>query len=257
MNDPLRAKPVGKPNFFLLGAGRCGTTTLHSMLRQHPGIFMSAVKEPSFFCSYFQVVKNPVSYFELFDPRQGETAIGEASHVYLSNPESAAVIRQLFPEARFILIFRNPAERAHSLYQFCRAAKFEALQTFEQAIDAEEHRFADAEFFRNCPQYFWNFMYLRSSCYDVQWRRYLDLYPRSNFFPLSLHEFRSEPMLWMRRIYEFLGVDPDFSPALERLNSVSYPPMRADTRERLDKYFEQVIDQTQLLAGRDMGLRLA
>jgi hypothetical protein len=253
----MNPRPVGKPNFFLLGAGRCGTTTLHNMLQQHPGIFMSAVKEPSFFCSYFQVIKNPVTYFELFNPQHGETAIGEASHVYLSNPESAAVIRQLFPDAKFILIFRNPAERAHSLYQFCRAANFEPLETFEQAIDAEEQRFCDPEFFRNCPQYFWNFMYLRSSRYHEQWRRYLDLYPRSNFLALSLHEFRTDPMSWMRNIYEFLDVDPEFCPVLERLNAVSYPPMRADTRERLDRYFHEVVVRTEQLAGRDMGLRLA
>jgi hypothetical protein len=257
MNDPFAPSPAGKPNFFLLGAGRCGTTTLHSMLQQHPEIFMSQVKEPSFFCSYFQVVKNPVDYFRLFNPKKSEKAIGEASHVYLSNPESAPVIHQLFPDVKFILIFRNPTERAYSLYNFMQAAKFESLAAFEEAVEAEDHRFADPDFFKNCPQYFWNFMYLRSSCYDVQWQRYLRFYPRSSFFPLSLYELTADPSLWMKRIYEFLGVDNDFRPSFDRLNAVSYPPMLAATKEKLDRYFREVISRTEEIAGRDMNLRHA
>jgi hypothetical protein len=257
MNDPFAPSAAGKPNFFLLGAGRCGTTTLHSMLRQHPEIFMSSVKEPSFFCSYFQVVKNPVTYFQLFTPGKGEKTIGEASHVYFSNPESAPVIHQLFPDAKFILIFRSPTERAYSLYNFMRLAKFEPLESFEEAIEMENRRFDDPEFFRNCPQYFWNFMYVRSSCYDLQWQRYLQFYPRSSFFPLSLHELRMDPGLWMKRIYEFLGVDGGFSPSFERLNSFDYPPISTETKERLDEHFSDVVSRTEALAGRDMSLWLA
>jgi hypothetical protein len=257
MNDPFAPAAAGKPNFFLLGAGRCGTTTLHSMLQQHPGIFMSKVKEPSFFCSYFQVVKDPVTYFRLFNPVDGERAIGEASHVYLSNPESATVLHELFPDAKFILIFRNPTERAYSLYNFMRAARFEPLATFEEALAQETPRFEDPEFFRNCPQYFWNFMYVRSSCYDSQWQRYLDLYPRDRFLALSLYELRAAPGAWMRRIYEFLGVDGSFSPAFDRLNYVAYPAIAPATKERLDEYFRDVVSRTEALAGRDMGLRQA
>ena len=256
MNElPAGAPPIGKPNFFLLGAGRCGTTTLHDMLLQHPQIHMSYVKEPSFFCSYFQVVKNPVKYFRLFVPLHGETAIGEASHLYLSNPESPPLIHQLFPEARFVLIFRNPSERAHSLYQWSRQGKFERLPTFEEALAAESERFADPEFFRNCPQYFWNFMYLRSSHYPEQWRRYLDLYPRERFFALSLQELRSEPTQWLQQIYRFLGVDDGFVPQFPHLNEYHYLPMASETRARLDDYFRDVVTETKALVGRDLDLQ--
>ena len=136
------------PNFFILGAGRCGSTTLYSMLSQHPQVFMPKIKEPSFFCSYFQVVKDPVSYFNLFDPTNNEIAIGEASHVYLSNPESAKVIHALIPNAKFILIFRNPTERAYSLYQWARRAKLESIESFEEAIEAEESRYTDKDFLK-------------------------------------------------------------------------------------------------------------
>jgi len=227
------------------------------MLRQHPQIFMPKLKEPSFFCSYFQVVKDPISYFKLFNPTDEQTAIGEASHVYLSNPESATVIHALIPNARFILIFRNPTERAYSLYQWARHERLEPLASFEEAIEAEDQRYADEEFFRNCPHYFWNFMYVRSSYFHLQWERYLRLYSREQFFPLSLNELASDPLLWIQRIYDFLGVDSTFAPNIERLNSREYPPLSAETKLRLDEQFKDVISATHDLAGRDMQLRLA
>jgi hypothetical protein len=251
--DLLSSTKTEKPNFFLLGAGRCGTTTLYTMLRQHPEIFMPKVKEPSFFCSYFQVIKDPITYFQLFNPGNGETAIGEASHVYLSNPESAAVLHSLFPKAKFILIFRSPTERAYSLYQWARQAGLEPLDTFEEAIEAEAQRYEDPVFFKNCPQYFWNFMYVRSSYYHLQWRRYLQFYSPNNFFALSLHELTSDPIHWIQRIFEFLGVRSNFVPSFEHLNSCQYPPLLAATKQRLDNHFRDVISSTESLAGRRIG----
>jgi Sulfotransferase domain len=227
------------------------------MLRQHPQIFMSRVKEPSFFCSYFQVVKDPITYFQLFTPAAGQTAIGEASHVYLSNPESAAVIHALFPAARFILIFRSPTERAYSLYHWARHANLEPLATFEEAIEAEGQRYADADFFRKCPQYFWNFMYVRSSYFHLQWQRYLRLYSREQFFALSLNELANDPLHWMQRVFGFLGVDSTFSPTIEHLNSLAYPPLSAETQRRLDDHFQEVFSATDALAGRELKLRQA
>lgn len=91
---------VRLPNFFILGAAKSGTTSLHFYLKQHPEIFLSPEKEPTFFCEGFQVVKNPIDYFQLFDSVGDEKVIGEASHVYLSNPSTARVLAALFPKAK-------------------------------------------------------------------------------------------------------------------------------------------------------------
>ncbi|PPC79322.1 sulfotransferase [Pokkaliibacter plantistimulans] len=243
-----------KPNFFLLGAGRCGSTTLYSMLRQHPQIFMPDIKEPSHFCSYFQVVKDPVSYFQLFNPVEGQTAIGEASHVYLSNPESAPVIHTLFPKARFILILRSPTERAYSLYQWTRKANLEPCETFEEALEVEGQRYVNADFFNKCPQYFWNFMYVRSSYFDVQWARYLRFYSPEQFFVLSLNELVANPVHWMQQIFRFLDVDSSFIPAIRHLNARECTPMLAETKQRLDSHFKATVAATNALAGRDLHL---
>jgi len=151
---------------------------------------MSRPKEPSFFCSYFQVVSNPIDYFRLFDSSCRWR--GDSSHLYLSNPETAPILHALFPEARFIVILRDPRARAHSLYRHMRRYKhedgepLELLESFEEALLAEEHRYTDAGFPRSCRQYFWNFMYCRSGLYDLQLERYFKLYGRDKFSDLDL-----------------------------------------------------------------------
>ena len=75
------------PNFFILGAGRSGTTTLHFLLRDHPEVFLPTPKEPSFFCEPFQVVRTPIKYAKLFEGAGEAKAVGESSHAYLTHPE--------------------------------------------------------------------------------------------------------------------------------------------------------------------------
>jgi len=160
------------PNVFILGAGKCGTTSLYHILRQHQDIHISSIKEPSFFCSYFQMVKDPITYFRLFNSDARYRL--DTSHVYMSNPETAPVLKGLFPQAKFIVILRDPKKRAYSLYLHMRrfnhhdGQPFEDLTDFVAALKAEEERYASATFFENCRQYFWNFMYCRSSLYDQQ-----------------------------------------------------------------------------------------
>lgn len=206
------------PNFFILGAGRCGTTSLYEMLDQHPDIFVSHPKEPAFFTAPSRTIANPIDYADLFagaaEPRRGE-----ASHAYLSDPRAAGALHAYFPRARFVAIFRDPVSRALSLYGWNVAAGHEYASSFERALGAEERRFRSGRFARTCPQYFWNFMYYRSGLYGQQVARYLDLFDRSQFLFLSLAELKQSPVASIRRIHEFLGIEPmDVSP--QHLNSL-------------------------------------
>lgn len=242
---------LAKPNFFILGAGKCGTTSLYHALNQHPQIHMPVVKEPSFFSTGFQVIKNPVEYFNLFPSGDGKLRYGEASHVYFSSPETAPVLQQLFPYAKFLLIFRNPVHRAHSLYRHMRRTGDEPVASFEEALDAEDGRFADPDFSRTCGQYFWNFMYYRSSLFDEQLRRYLDLFPQEQFFFLTLGEWRSGPEAWLRDIFGFLGVDPDVRVDVTPQNqSPGYDALRDKTRLKLTARFAGLRERLERMAGR-------
>ncbi len=242
------------PNLFVLGAAKCGTTSLYSYLRQHPEIHMSPVKEPSFFCRQFQVVDNPIEYFGLFECGAEKKAVGEASHVYFSNPETPPVLHTLFPNARFIVILRNPALRSYSLYRFMRMLGYETITSFEQALAAEDRRFDDPAFLADCPQYFWNFMYFRSSLYDEQLLRYFALYDRSRFFILSLAELAEVPGLWMERIFRFLDVSPDAKIDYAPQNVSTYPEIARETAAMLEQRFAPMLARLPALAGRPLDL---
>ena len=199
-----------KPNFFILGAGKSGSTSLYWHLKKHPDIFLTRIKEPTFFSEGFQVIKNPIRYFELFDAVSTESIIGEASHVYLTSPSTARVLKGLFPDAKFLVILRNPVDRAYSLYNHMKRHGFEYIHTFEKALEAEEMRFTSKRFLENCPQYFYNYLYFRSGLYGEQLKNYFSVFPKKEqFCIIQFEQFITDPLNHFNRIYQFLGVDPE------------------------------------------------
>jgi hypothetical protein len=251
------------PNLFILGAGKSGTTSLWSMLRAHPEVHMSVPKEPSFFSTQFQIVRDPISYFRLFDsPRRWR---GDASHVYMSNPDTAPILRALFPQARFIVILRAPQARAHALYRHMRRFRhadgqpLELLDSFESALTAEEARFADPGFYQTCRHYAWNFLYCRSSFYDEQLSRYFALFPRAQFHILTLAELSRAPVETARALAAFLDIDagPLESPAHEIRNADPGPRgWSAEAEALMAPRFNGLTARTDSLAGRALDWSL-
>lgn len=213
--------PIKKPNFFILGAAKSGTTSLYAYLRQHPDVFMPSVKEPTFFCEGFQVVKNPVRYFELFDPVNGEQAIGEASHAYMTDPSSARILKGLFPDARFIVILRHPADRAYSLYHHMRRYGYEKIGTFEEALKVEDRRASSPIFREKCKQYFYNYLYFRSGLYSEQIERFLSFFEKKSFYFTTLNSLKTNPLREVKLIFEFLDLKTDFVPDIKIHNEGS------------------------------------
>lgn len=204
----MAVQPVTLPNFFILGAGRCGTTSLTQILSQHPDVFIPAMKEPSFFASSFQWVKDPVKYVALYEPAAGAKSVGDASHVYLEDPGSPRVLQAFFPEARFVLVFRDPAARALGLYAHMVEGGHETRRTFERALAVEDRRFHSERFRRTCGQSFWNYMYFRSGLFGEQVQRYYDHFDRDRFWFTTLDRLITEPAVTMRSLHHFLGVEP-------------------------------------------------
>jgi hypothetical protein len=206
---------VSLPTFFVLGAGRSGTTSLTRVLRSHPQVFIPDIKEPSFFAESFQWVRSPVRYADLYASAT-EHARGDASHIYLEDPSSARTLKAFTPEARFVVVLRHPADRALALYSFMVEHGYEVLPTFERALRAEDRRWRSARFRRSCPQSFWNFMYFRSGLYAEQLERYFELFPRDRLFITTLDAMTENPGDTLAALHRFLGVDPVPVPALPR-----------------------------------------
>jgi hypothetical protein len=195
------------PTFFILGAGRSGTTSLAGHLRQHPEIFIPEIKEPSYFASSWQWVKDPGKYVELYADVGTATQLGDASHIYLEDPSSPQILEAFFPDARFVAMFRNPADRALAMYALMVEGGYEMRPTFEAALAAEDERFRSERFRRHCPHSFWNFMYFRSGMFGEQVARYLERWPRERFYFTTMYEYLAEPAKIAGEICDFLGVD--------------------------------------------------
>jgi hypothetical protein len=138
------------PNFFLVGAAKSGTTALYRALREHPGVYLPAVKEPHVYayladrsCAPHLYPNDAAArrrYRELYAGVSAATAVGDASTTNLVVPGAAAVINRDFPSARIVAILRHPVDRAFSHHAHFVAAGGEDVTDFARAVREEEAR---------------------------------------------------------------------------------------------------------------------
>lgn len=122
------------PNFFIVGAPRCGTTSLYEYLKAIPGIFMSPVKEPGYFIPNDPRGYTEEKYLKLFENVKNEKLIGEASAGYLASKETPSIIKKQIPDAKIIITLRDPCERVFSHY-LNRLRTGDETISFDEAID--------------------------------------------------------------------------------------------------------------------------
>ena len=126
-----------KPNLFIVGAPKSGTTALYEYLKVHPEIFMSAYKEPHYFGSDLrgprmeQFRGNDRKYLSLFAAATNEKWVGEASIWYLYSQRAAQEIKAYDPNAAIIIMLRNPLEMGYSMFYQSSYTGNEILPTFE------------------------------------------------------------------------------------------------------------------------------
>jgi hypothetical protein len=130
------------PNFFLVGAPKCGTTALSAYLRQHPDVFMSFIKEPQFFAEEvlgeLRAVRSWDDYLCCFAPATRERAVGEASVAYLGSDDAMRRIKAFQPAARIIVMLRNPIDVMYAEYSQRIYDAREPPVTFEDALRFED-----------------------------------------------------------------------------------------------------------------------
>src|SRR5262245_23487023 len=133
-----------KPDFFIVGAPKCGTTAMNDYLQVHPEIFIPAKKEIHFFGADLQFLKGgrvtEQEYLTYFFPAQGEKRVGEASVWYLYSQHAAAEIQAFSPTARIIIMLRNPVDMMYSLHSQRLYNDNENLVNFAEALAAEGDR---------------------------------------------------------------------------------------------------------------------
>jgi hypothetical protein len=188
------------PNFLIIGSQKSGTTSLYHVLRQHPQVFMPERKEVNFFFLEQEYQRGTGYYQHYFAPAPPEAlAVGEASPGYICHPQAPKRILQLLPDTKLILTVRNPIDRAYSQYWDNRRSLSEP-RTFRQAVEIA----LEATYHPDRLGYFSRGTYIQYI------QRYLADFPRENLLVLPFDDLRHSPGSFYRRIFQFLGADPDF-----------------------------------------------
>ena len=218
------------PDFLVIGAPKAGTTALHAALSEHPALYMSAIKEPKFFLSdgppptkggpgdaltYREHVWRRADYEALFAPAPPGTLRGESTPLYLYDRAAMGRIRDTLPQARLIVIVRDPVERAHSNWAHLWSAGLEPVADFVRACGEEERRI-DAGWAS-----FWHYTGLGR--YGEQLQYLFTLFPREQVLVLRYRRLVDEPAQVLDRICAFLGVQTGVLTQMPRHNVTSHP----------------------------------
>jgi hypothetical protein len=202
---------MSKPDFFIIGAPKCGTTSLASWLSEHPGIFMSPLKEPNYFNTDEQVRFRPSEkrYESLFKlSNEQHRRIGEASTRYFASRQAIKNILDYSPDARFVVMLRNPIEMAPSLHEQTVFKGDEDVDDFEQAWQLQGARAEGKNIPADCVE-----PGLCQYGYICELGRHLErtlkLVDRSRVHVILLDDLRADSLAVYRQLLVFLDVPDD------------------------------------------------
>lgn len=189
------------PNLFIIGAAKCGTTSLHQYLDVHPEIGMSVEKEPNFFSLGADgpgdalVVRTESRYLRLFDATKHVRGEASVSYSFWPYPEGVPErISRVVPDAKFIYLVRDPVERVFSHYRH-RVAMGEETRSMSDVIASPNE---PAE------------RYVTASSYAVQLKQYLQFFDIGQFLVVDVATLAPDQIVaTMQSCFRFLGVDPD------------------------------------------------
>ena len=213
---------TARPNFFIVGAPKCGTTALHSALSDHPEVFLSPNKEPHFFARDLRVksgwcVRDEADYLGLFSESRGETQIGEASPWYLFSKTAAQEIHEFQPSAKILILLRDPVDLIHSVHLQHLNTANEDLLHLHDALDAEAERARGERIPAGAP--FPDCLTYRSiGRLTEQVNRYLELFGAQQVKVLLLDDLRADERGYLRDVCHFLGVDENAELSFGRRN---------------------------------------
>lgn len=208
------------PNLFIVGAAKCGTTSLHRYLSQHPDIFMAGGMEPIYFGGDIRhqwKIRDRQRYFNLFADAGNQPWVGEKSVWYMASRSAAAEIRAFCPEAKIIIMLRNPVDMVYSLHAHFLWNGNEDIRDFDNAVAAVEER-KQGRRIPPAAHFPEGLNYLDIAKYTEQVARYLAAFPASQVHIIIYDDFRQDPLRECQKTFRFLGVDDSFRPAMERHN---------------------------------------
>lgn len=207
-----------KPDFLIVGAPKCATTSLYHYLTQHPDVFMPLDpkwKEPKFFgrdqwIAPHKCIRDEPKYLELFADAEGHQKIGEASPNYLQSRSAPGEIADFNPDMRIIASLRNPADLIISMHLQNLVTHNDNLLDIEEALAAEPMR-AEG---KNIPRHARHPCFLEYSrivSFAENLERYIEAFGRENVLVLFFDDIQNDLAGTFKTLLEFIGVSTDTS----------------------------------------------
>ncbi|MGC9332455.1 MAG: sulfotransferase domain-containing protein [Bacteroidales bacterium] len=229
-----------KPNLFLVGAPKCGTTAMYTYLSQHPEIYMCPVKEPNFFsedvfCFNSREQRSEADYLSLFQGVKDEKYIGEASSWYLYSQKAALKIKAFSPDGKIIIMLRNPVDMIYSLHSQLVYGGLEHITNFEKALEAESNRRKGLDL----PKYSIDgltgkrLLYREIAQYSNQVKRYFDIFDRNNVHIIIYDDFRDNTVKIYKELLLFLDVSDSFIPEFKIYNTNKTRRIKGNSLQRI------------------------
>ena len=213
----MRTKQIDKqkPNLFIIGATKGGTTSLHNYLKEHPQVFMSEPKEPGFFLGpIISRFKTLEEYLALFEGSQQALIRGESSTGYTHYPYRIGVARRIYefnPKAKIIYIIRDPIERTISHYWWNVRWEGEKRDPYQAILQDN--------FYQNV------------SYYALQIKQYLKFFSKNQIKILTLESLKKDPLGTLKDLFIWLGVDNHYIPS--NLNKKYNPTPKVIIKNRI------------------------
>ncbi len=206
-----QSKNMRRPNTFIVGAPKCGTTALFHYLQDHPDVFGSRVKEPHYFCTDFAGLRRfptEEEYLALFAAANDQPIVVEATSRYLHSREAIKNIEAFQPAAKYIVMLRNPIELVGSYHAQLVSQFFEDQTDLEAAWRLQESRRSGQHIPATCPCVD-ELMYGSVARLGELLTRMLAIAPRERVHVIVYDDFRSAPREVYRDTLRFLGIGDD------------------------------------------------
>jgi hypothetical protein len=205
---------MNKPNFFIVGAPRSGTTSLYNYLKLIPNVYMSPVKEPGYFIPNDFRKLSEEKYYDLFKDVKNEVAIGEASAGYLASTEAALKIKKDIPHSKIIITLRDPVERTYSDYlnQLRTGNVKESFESVVEKLLTENNSNVHLK------------KSIVVSMFFEQVKNYLDIFGEENVKILIFEETIKDTKKTIENVLQFLKINFEIPQNIERqYNAYSEP----------------------------------
>ena len=241
----MRLAVTRRPNLFLIGAPKSGTTSLYEYLNGHPDVYMAPVKEPFYFSpdirggprENYRYPDDEERYLALYTDARDEAWLGEASTRYIYSRRAPELVKAFSPDARIVAMLRNPIDMIQAMHNERVSQGEEDVPDFEAALALDEERLTGKHLPGGSNEL--GATYRPRARFGEQLERWLSAFERDRVHVIIFEEFARDTAGAFRGVLEFLGVDPDYQPASFAVHNPSHRPRRGLVRRLVASPFGQ------------------